>query len=511
MHSGDSSFLDVAVIGAGFGGICTAKRLLDEGIDNFLVFDRSLRVGGTWEANTYPGAQCDIPAALYSFSFAPKPDWSRLYPLQPELFDYLQKVSDDFGVTPHLRLDHEVLDLTWIDEDQMWSLRTSEGEWAARVVVGAIGPFSEPANPHFEGIEDFRGEVQRSANWDHDRDWSGKRIGVIGTGASGVQIIPQAQAAGKSLTVFQRTPTWIMPHPDRPIPGWMQNLFERVPATQRALRTSIDLALESMVPGLVWRPSLLKGMEAVARMHLRRQVRDPELREALTPQYMFGCKRPTFSNKYYPAMAASNTEVVTEGIKRIVPEGVETRDGRVHELDVLVLATGFKVAGHPFYDRVHDSNGVSLTEQWSPSPYCYMGTAANGFPNLFQILGPNAAVYTSMVVVIEAQVEYIISALEKMREHGLSSLEVREDVIDAYTEELDGKLAGSVWNSGGCASYYLDANGRNVAWFPGFFRQFRARTKSIKLADYLSRDTSAQPLRDPSTPAESGTKESSYS
>lgn len=476
--------LEVAVVGAGFGGICTAKRLLDEGITNFLVFDRATEVGGTWQANTYPGAQCDIPAALYSFSFAQKPDWSRLYPLQPELLAYLRDVCEKFGIGPHLRLGHEILDLRWDETGQFWNVTTSAGAWRARVVVGAFGPFSEPSTPRLEGLEEFAGTVLHSARWDHTADWSGARIGVVGTGASGVQIIPQAVRAGDSLTVFQRTPTWIFPHADRPIPTPLQRLFARVPATQRALRRTVDVLLESMVYGLVFRPALLKVMEATARAHLRRQVPDAELRAKLTPDYMFGCKRPTFSNTYFPAMADAKTDVITEPIRRVVPTGVETTDGTVHELDVLVLATGFTVSGHPFFSRVHDAGGRSLAESWEPTPLCYLGTAAAGFPNLFQILGPNAATYTSMVVVIEAQVDYIISALREMKANGLTSLEVRGDAVERFVDEIDTKLSRSVWNVGGCASYYIDATGRNIAWFPGFFRQFRARTRHIFLPDF---------------------------
>lgn len=478
--------LDVAVIGAGFGGLCTAKRLLDEGVSNFLVFDRSSRVGGTWEANSYPGAQCDIPSVLYSFSFAPKSDWSRLYPLQPELEEYLQSVARDFGVTPHLRLEHDVLDLTWDDSAQLWTLTTSQGSWRARTVVGGFGPFSAPATPSFPGVETFTGDVLHSAKWDHSVDWTGKRIGVVGTGASGVQIIPRAAEAGSHLTVFQRTATWIMPHPDRPIGPRLQRLFDRVPATQRALRLSIDLALEAMVYGLVFRPAALKAMEFVSRRHIRSQVSDPALRETLTPPFTFGCKRPTFSNAYYPALDSPDTDVVTASIDRIVPEGVLTADGQLHELDVLVLATGFVIAGHPFYERVHDASGRSMAEAFEPSPKCYLGTAVPGFPNMFQILGPNAAVYTSMVKVIEAQVEYIIDAVKTLREQRLGSLDVRRDVVDNYIEEIDGKLAGSVWNTGGCSSYYLDSTGRNVAWFPGFSRQFIARTARLDPDDYVS-------------------------
>ncbi len=474
----------VAIIGAGFGGLATAIALKRAGIDDFVVLERAGDVGGTWQVNTYPGAQCDIPSILYSFSFAPNPHWSRLYPLQPEIHDYLRRCAKDFGITPHLRLRHEVRDAAWDDAAAQWRVRTDRGDWTAQILVGAIGPFSEPAVPDLPGLSRFRGTTFHSSAWNHGHDLVGRRIAVIGTGASAVQIIPRIQPVAERLTVFQRTPTWIMPHPDRPLTDRPQRLFERAPTVQRMARTGWDLLQEALVPGLVRRPWLLKGMEAVSRAHLHRQVRDPRLRAMLTPSYAFGCKRPTFSNTYYPALAAPNAEVVTDAIREVSPTGVVTADGTEHEVDTIVFGTGFRMTDHPGFGRIRGRGGRSLAEVWDGSPRAYLGTTVAGFPNFFLMLGPNSVVYTSQVVTIEAQVAHILSCLTAMDRSGLSTIEVREEAQDGFVRDVDRGLRRSVWNTGGCRSYYLDTTGRNFVFYPGFNRRFRARTRQVDLADY---------------------------
>ncbi|MBK1783409.1 flavin-containing monooxygenase [Prauserella cavernicola] len=474
----------IAIVGAGFGGLGAAISLKRAGFEDFVVLERAGDVGGTWQANTYPGAQCDIPSILYSFSFAPNPAWSRLYPLQREIHEYLRRCARDFGVLPHLRLRHELLDARWDESARMWRLRTDRGRWDAEILVGALGPFSEPAVPDLPGLERFQGTVFHSARWDHEHDLTGERVGVLGTGASAVQIVPRVQPRAGTLTVFQRTPTWIMPHPDRPMDGWPRRVFERVPAVQSLARTGLDLMQEALVPGLVHRPRLLKGLEWLGRAHLRRQVRDAGLRAKLTPTHDFGCKRPTFSNAYYPALAAPNAEVVTEPIAEVVPTGVVTADGRTHELDTLVLGTGFRMTDHPAYTLLRGRDGRSLAEVWDGSPRAYLGTTVAGFPNFFLLLGPNSVVYTSQVVTIEAQVAYVLSCLREMERQRLAVLEVREDAQRRFVREVDRGLAGSVWNTGGCTSYYRDHTGRNVTFYPGFNRRFRARTRRVDLTDY---------------------------
>ncbi|WP_153033535.1 NAD(P)/FAD-dependent oxidoreductase [Amycolatopsis sp. YIM 10] len=471
----------VAIVGAGFGGLGTAIALKRSGVDDFVVLERAAEVGGTWQVNDYPGAQCDIPSILYSFSFAPNPRWTRLYPLQPEIHDYLRRCAEEFGIVPHLRLRHEVLDASWDEAARFWRVRTDRGDFEADVLVGAIGPFSEPSTPDLPGLDTFDGTAFHSSTWNHKHQLTGRRIAVIGTGASAVQIVPRLQPVARTLTVFQRTPTWIMPHPDRPMTG---RLFERFPAVQRLARTGLDLAQEALVPGLVRQPALLKGMELISRAHLRRQVRDPLLRAKLTPSYAFGCKRPTFSNAYYPALAQPNAEVVTEAIREVRPSGIVTADGVQHEVDTIVFGTGFRMTDHPGFDRIRGRGGRTLGEAWNGSPRAYLGTTVAGFPNFFLLLGPNSVVYTSQVVTIEAQVAYVLSCLRALDRHGLSTLEVRETAQDSWVREVDRGLRDSVWNTGGCRSYYLDDSGRNFVFYPGFNRQFRRRTAAVDLADY---------------------------
>lgn len=483
----DTRRVRVAIIGAGFGGLGTAMMLKKAGIDDFVILERAAEVGGTWEVNTYPGAQCDIPSILYSFSFAPNPEWSRLYPLQPEIKDYLRRCTEDFGLTRHLRMEHEVVDACWDDEAQHWTVVTDHGTWHAQFVVAATGPFSEASVPDLAGLDSFQGTVFHSASWDHEHDLTGERVAVIGTGASGVQIIPRVQPIAEELTVFQRTPTWIMPHPDRRMSRFEQGLFKRFPLVQRIVREGLDLMQEALVPGFVHKPGLLKGMEWLARGHLRRQVRERGLRAKLTPRYSFGCKRPTFSNKYYPALRQPNVEVVTDSIDRVCENGIVTADGAVHEVDTIIMSTGFRMTDNPAFDRFRGQGGNSLNEVWNGDAQAYLGTTISGFPNFFFLLGPNSVVYTSQVVTIEAQVSYIVSCLQSMAAQGLSSIDVRPEVQRSFADEVEHGLRNSVWNVGGCSSYYLNDAGRNFVFYPGFNRGFRSRTRKADLAEYQTR------------------------
>ncbi|MFC9894517.1 flavin-containing monooxygenase [Nocardia sp. NPDC127579] len=493
----------VAIIGAGFGGIGAAIQLDLAGIRDFVIIERAAEVGGTWQANTYPGAQCDIPSILYSFSFAPNPAWTRLYPLQPEIKNYLRECVERFGIGDRLRLEHDMLDATWDEAAQRWRVATSRGDFEAEILIGAFGPFSAPARPAIPGLETFGGQVVHTAEWNHDHDLNGARIAVIGTGASAVQIIPRLQPRAAKLTVFQRTPTWIMPHPDRPMSGRPQRLFERLPLAQRLARTSLDLVQEALVPGLVWRPALLRTAEQVGRAHLRRQISDPALRAKLTPGYSFGCKRPTFSNTYYPALAAANSELVTDGIREITPSGIVTTDGAFRAVDTIVLGTGFRLTDHPVFARFRGRDGRPLDQVWNGNAKAYLGTVVHGFPNFFMMLGPNSVTYTSQVVTIEAQIAYVISVLRQMERRALTSVDIRADVQDAFVAEMEEGLGRSVWNAGGCSSYYIDDSGRNFVFYPGFSRQYQRRTRRARLGEFEIRTAGKQTdsaVREVSTP-----------
>ncbi|MBY4205881.1 NAD(P)/FAD-dependent oxidoreductase [Rhodococcus fascians] len=483
-----AAHIDVAIIGAGFGGLGAGIRLEQEGRGDFLIFERDSAVGGTWHVNTYPGAQCDIPSALYSFSFAPNPDWTRLYPLQPEIEQYLNDCTDRFGIRDRIRFGHEVLDATWDDDRARWIVRTSGGTWTSRILIGALGPFSEPATPSIDGLDSFSGSVFHSARWNHEHSAEGKRLAVIGTGASAVQFVPRLAPSTAHLTLFQRTPTWILPHPDRPISESGRSVLRKFPAAQRAMRRTFDLFQEALVPGLIRHRALLTPLTALGRAHLRRQVKDPVLREKLTPTYTFGCKRPTFSNKFYPALCRDNVTVETTAISRVVPEGVVTTDGTIHEVDTIVLGTGFTVAGHSGFRRIVGRGGRSLAQTWPDGEMSsYRGTTVHGFPNFFMVLGPNSVVYTSQVVTIEAQVNYVLAALRAMDDKSLAAIDVTRTAQTEFADYTDERLAGSVWNSGGCSSYYLSPSGRNVTYWPGSVRNFTRSMSTIELDHYCCR------------------------
>jgi cation diffusion facilitator CzcD-associated flavoprotein CzcO len=475
----------VAIVGAGFSGLCMAIRLLREGIHDFVVLERADDVGGTWRDNTYPGCQCDIPSALYSFSFAPNPDWTRFYPLQAELRDYLRRCARDFGVMPFIRFGEEVRGAEWDDGELRWGLETSGGRLTADVLVGAMGGLSAPSIPAIPGLEEFEGTLFHSAGWDHDHDLSGERVGVIGTGASAVQFVPRIQRHVGSLKVFQRTPSWVLPDPDRRLTRIERALFKRAPLTQRAMRTGIYLLHEASVLGTIVDRRLSKGLEAIARRHLRRQVADPELRAELTPDYLIGCKRITLSNRYFPALQQPNVELVSDPIEQVTARGIRTADGVERELDTIILGTGFKALENPAFDVVRGRAGVTLNQAWRGSPRAYLGSTIAGFPNLFLLVGPNSAGgYNSIIFTTEAHVNYAIGALREMERRRARSVEVSSEVYDRWTRETDERLRNSVWNEGGCSSWYLDRNGRNGIWWPGFMTGLWQRTRRFDPLEY---------------------------
>jgi cation diffusion facilitator CzcD-associated flavoprotein CzcO len=483
---GKATHARVAILGAGFSGIGMAARLLHDGMDDFFVIERADEVGGTWRDNTYPGCQCDIPSALYSFSWAPNPDWSRVYPLQSEIRDYLRRVAEEKGVLPHIRFGHEGRGAAWDDDAKVWRLDTSHGELTANVLVTAMGGLSEPALPDIPGLDRFGGTMFHSAEWDHDHDLAGERVAVIGTGASAVQIIPEIQPKVGSLTLFQRTPSWVMPDLDRPVTGVERTLFRHLPFTQRAVRWLIYALQESTVLGTIVDRRLSLIFEQAGRRHLRRQVRDPELRKKLTPDYILGCKRITMSNTYYPALAQPNSRVVTEPIAEVTDAGIRT-DGTEHELDTIVLATGFQVFNNPGMAALKGRGGVSLLDAWAGSPRAYLGTAVAGFPNMFFLVGPNSAGgYNSIIFTSESHINYVAECVREMERANVATVEVRPEVYDGFARETERRLGESVWNQGGCASWYIDANGRNGVWWPGFTVDLWRRTRRFDRGSYLA-------------------------
>lgn len=484
--TGPERHVHVAIVGAGVSGLCMAIRLLQEGITDFVVLERAHELGGTWRDNTYPGCQCDIPSALYSYSFAPNPNWTRFYPLQEEIREYLRDCAERFGVLPYIRFDSEVTEAEWDEDAGRWRLETPNGELTAEVLVGGMGGLSTPSMPEIPGIEDFGGTIFHSANWNWDHDLSGERVGVIGTGASAVQFVPMIQPQVGSLSLFQRTPSWVLPDPDRPVSPLEHTLWRRLPITQRLLRTALYGFFEASVLTTIVDKRLSSVLERQARRHLHHQVRDPELRAKLTPQYKIGCKRITLSDTYYPALTQPNAEVIAEPIDRITPHGIRTADGVERELDTLILGTGFMVQDNPAFLRVRGRGGKTLAEAWQGSPRAYLGSTIAGFPNLFLLVGPNSAGgFNSIIFTTEAHVNYAIEAMKTMRKRGVAVAEVRREVYDRWTRETDRRLAESVWNEGGCRSWYIDQNGRNGVWWPGFMAGLWLRTRRFNAGEYV--------------------------
>ena len=475
----------IAIVGAGFGGLGMAIRLRQRGEEDFVIFERASDVGGTWRDNTYPGCACDVQSHLYSFSFAPNPDWTENFSRQPEIWDYLRRCARDFRLLPHIRFQHEVRDAAWDEPSRRWRIETSRGRFTASVLVLASGALSEPATPVLPGLDLFKGRVFHSSRWDHEYDLSGRRVAVVGTGASAIQFVPEIQPLVARLDVYQRTPPWILPRRDRALGPAKRNFYRRFPAAQRAVRGAIYLFRELFLLGFrhLW---LARKIESVARRHLERSVSDPSLRAKLTPDYRVGCKRILISNDYMPAITRPNVEIITEGISEVREHSLVDRSGVERPADAIIFGTGFQVTTPPLARRVRGRDDRTLSELWAGSPHAFAGTTVAGFPNLFILMGPNTGLgHNSVVYMIEAQIEHTLAALSLMRRRGADSIEPREDAQSAYVAEVQKRMEGTVWIAGGCASWYLDSTGRNSALWPDFSWRFRRRVARLKPDEYV--------------------------
>jgi cation diffusion facilitator CzcD-associated flavoprotein CzcO len=479
----------VLVVGAGFAGLGAAIRLARSGRRDFLVIDRGPDVGGTWRDNTYPGAACDIPSQLYSFSFAPKREWSRSYSTQPEIYAYLRRVAAESGTLDRFRFGCELLAATWDAAAARWDVRTSTGTFTASILVTAFGALCEPRRPDIDGLDDFAGEVVHSARWPADLDLIGKRVAVIGSGASAIQLVPAIAANVEQLDVYQRTAPWILPHAGHEYSPRQRRLL-RLPLARRAVRALEYATREITALGFAYEPRLLAVARRQAETHLQRQVADPVLRGRLRPDYGIGCKRVLISNDWYPALQRDNVTLVTEPIARVAPNSIVTADGLSHEADVLVIATGFCVTDSPAADLVKGADGLTLGEQWREfGQEAYKGTAVAGFPNCFMLIGPNTGLgHTSMIQMIESQLNYLLDALDVIDHYGLATVEVRVDAQDEFNERLQARMKRSVWLTG-CRSWYLDVRGRNTTLWPGFTIAFRWITRRFDLEAYDSTAT----------------------
>ncbi|MFF3273246.1 flavin-containing monooxygenase [Streptomyces chrestomyceticus] len=476
----------VAVIGSGFGGLGAAVRLRRQGITDFVVLERAGSVGGTWRDNSYPGCACDVPSHLYSFSFAPNPEWPRNFSGQPHIRAYLERVTDTFGLRPHLRFDSEVRSLRWNGEELHWEVETAKGALTADVVVSATGPLSDPKVPDVPGLDSFPGKVFHSARWDHAYDLRGKRVAMIGTGASAIQIVPSIQPTVDRLTLFQRTPAWVLPRADRRISGLERWLHTKIPATRVARRGLLWGIREMQVSAFTKRPNELGLIEGLAKGHMKRAVKDPVLRAKLTPDYRIGCKRILLSNTYYPALTQPNVDVVASGLKEVRGNVLVASDGTETEADAIVFGTGFHVTDMPIAHRVTGANGTTLAEEWKDGMESLRGASAAGFPNFLTIIGPNTGLgNSSMILMIESQLNYLVDYLRQLDVlGGKIALNARPSAVHAWTRGVQRRMERTVWNTGGCDSWYLDANGRNTTVWPGTTAEFRRLTREVDLAEY---------------------------
>lgn len=477
----------VLIIGAGFAGLGTAIRLRQAGVNDIVILERAQDVGGTWRDNTYPGAACDIPSNLYSYSFAQNPNWSRSFSGSAEILDYVHHLVDEYRLRPLIRFGQNVEAVAFDEAEGVWNVSTTGGEpFKARSVVMASGPLSNASFPKMPGIERYEGHKIHSARWDHEYDFRGKRVAVIGTGASGIQIIPELVKVAGSVKVFQRTPGWVMPRPNFKTPEWNKSLFRHLPAAQTAVREALFWGHESMALAVIWNSPLTRIAERVGRAHLHRQVKDSWLRRQLTPDFRIGCKRVLVSNDYYPALQKPNCKLITWPIATLSPAGIRTVEGIEHQVDCIVFATGFDVSnvGTPF--PITGVQGRVLGEEWRGGAQAYKSINVAGYPNLFFTFGPNSGPgHNSALVYMESQIDYAVKGIQTILNNDLKSLDVKPEVQARYNRSIQKRLSKTNWNSG-CKSWYLTAEGFNATMYPGFATQYARQMQAFDLHDYTA-------------------------
>ena len=475
----------IIIVGTGFSGLGAAIRLRQDGINDFVLLERASDLGGTWRDNSYPGCACDVPSRLYSFSFAQNSEWSRSFSAQPEIWAYLKRVAADHSLAPFIRYGCALTGAHWDDRAKQWNLETTAGPMSASVLVLATGAQSEPLMPTLPGLDSFGGVTFHSARWRHDYELTGKRVAVIGTGASAIQFVPAIQPHVAKLHLFQRTAPWVVPRRDRALSERELAIYRAVPGLRQLARGLLYATREATV--LAFRhPKGAALLARIARMHLAAQVSDRALREKLTANFAFGCKRVLVSNDYYPALTKPNAELVTDAVREIEPRGVITHDGRLREVDAIVLGTGFRPTDPPLAPHITGRDGRTLAQAWTPSMRAYASTTVSGFPNLFVVPGPNAGIgHTSLIYMIESQLSHVVSAVHFMTAAGVSAMEPRADAQADYVAAIDERMRGTVWTAGGCQSWYIDGAGRNSVLWPDFTFRFRRQVARMNPNHYV--------------------------
>lgn len=473
----------IAIVGSGFAGIGAAIRLRKAGLVDFQVFERADAVGGVWRDNTYPGCACDVESHLYAFSFAPNPRWSRTYARQAEILAYLRDCADRFGVLPQVAFGHDVQEARYHEPSQRWHLRTSQGMWTAEVLIVGTGVLNEPSMPELPGLAAFGGPVFHSSHWDHTVDLRGKRVAVIGTGASAIQFVPEIAPQVAGLTLVQRSSPWVLPHRDRPIAERTQRVVARVPGLGALWRHWLYLRRECLVPVFRYTAGAW-ALERVALQYLATVVRDPHLRTRLTPTFRLGCKRILVSSRFLQTLTQAHVRVVNSPVHEVRARRVVTMDGVEHAADVLICATGFTTTDLPIARRVRGRTGMTLHETWAGRPQAHHGTTVHGFPNLFLLLGPNTYLgHSSVLLMLERQIDMLLAALRYLDQQGLAVMETRPEAQAEFVRRVDALSAQTVWTAGGCTSWYQDEAGRNTVLWPGSVGGFR-RSVRFCPADY---------------------------
>lgn len=477
---------EVIVVGAGISGIGAVIRLRRMGIDDVVVLEKGDALGGTWRDNTYPGCACDVPSALYSYSFASNGDWSRLFAGQQEIRAYIERTAAEHGIGDSVEFGTEMLRAQWDESARRWTLETSNGTFTANAVIAAAGPWNQPLIPDIPGLDGFPGAVFHSSRWDHDYDLTGKRVAVVGTGASAVQFVPEIAPQVGELHLYQRTAQWVLPKPDTALPAAVRSVLRSVPGALKALRRIEYGIMEALGVGFR-NPWILRVIQQIGRIQLRAQVRDPQLRRALTPDYTLGCKRLLMSNTYLPALGRPNVEVHDNAVQEVRGNVVVGADGVERAVDAIILGTGFHILDMPIAGRVFDGQGRSLDDHWKGSPQAYLGSTVAGFPNAFVLLGPALGTgHTSAFMILEAQLDYLTAAITAARAAGWTRMETRAEVQAAFNAEVQQALATTVYNAGGCRSYFLDVNGRNSFNWPWSTGRMRQRLRRFDASAYLT-------------------------
>jgi cation diffusion facilitator CzcD-associated flavoprotein CzcO len=476
--------LEVVIIGAGFGGIAAAIELRRHGFDDIVILEKSPDAGGTWFHNTYPGAACDVPSHLYSFSYAQRKHWSHLCSPQPEILNYVREVVREHGLERLIEPNSHVTSCTWDDAAARWTVATEDGRsYEADAVVMATGQLHQPSVPRIEGIETFAGRAFHSADWDHSYDLQGKRVAVVGTGASAVQFVPEVAREAAHLDVFQRTGNWFLPRKNHPYPRWVKAIIKYVPGVQAYRRRFMFNYCESLTAAIRHPGTWGRILHLRSWLFMRSQLRDPEVRRKAWPDYTFGCKRVLFSSHYLPALQEPNVDLVADRITRVVPEGVVTDDGKVHEADCIIWGTGFKTNDFMFPMDIAGANGQDLRETWADGAFAHLGITVPGFPSMFIMYGPNTNTSGGSIILYqEAQAGYIRQALERVRDAGAAAIDVREDVALNSDRELQSRFAGTAWTR--CDSWYRDDAGRIVANWPGYMREYVEATSEIDASEF---------------------------